>query len=117
MYFKQVLDERYGCASYVVASRQSHEAAIVDPSLDVEPLEVHQERESGAPQRRNGGDRDAKKQARQSTRGPGDREGIRSAEGPGADRVSRTPLECRGSSGHRPPNVSHAEGALLRAQP
>ena len=31
MYFKQLLDERYGCASYVVASRQSHEAAIVDP--------------------------------------------------------------------------------------
>src|SRR5690349_11199872 len=40
MYFKQVLDERYGCASYVVASRQSHEAAIVDPSLDVEPYEA-----------------------------------------------------------------------------
>src|SRR5919109_1159236 len=35
MYFKQFLDERYGCASYVVASRQSHEAAVVDPSLDV----------------------------------------------------------------------------------
>src|SRR5438034_2337178 len=35
MYFKQFLDERYGCASYVVASRQSHEAAIVDPSRDV----------------------------------------------------------------------------------
>src|SRR5438094_850537 len=40
MYFKQLLDERYGCASYVVASRQSHEAAIVDPSLDVEPYEA-----------------------------------------------------------------------------
>ena len=40
MYFKQFLDERYGCASYVVASRQSHEAAIVDPSLDVEPYEA-----------------------------------------------------------------------------
>jgi hydroxyacylglutathione hydrolase len=39
MYFKQFLDERYGCASYVVASRRSHEAAIVDPSLDVEPYE------------------------------------------------------------------------------
>jgi glyoxylase-like metal-dependent hydrolase (beta-lactamase superfamily II)/rhodanese-related sulfurtransferase len=35
MYFKQVLDERCGCASYIVASRQSHEAAIVDPSLDI----------------------------------------------------------------------------------
>jgi glyoxylase-like metal-dependent hydrolase (beta-lactamase superfamily II)/rhodanese-related sulfurtransferase len=40
MYFKQFLDEWYGCASYVVASRQSHEAAIVDPSLDVEPYEA-----------------------------------------------------------------------------
>ena len=40
MYFKQFLDERYGCASYVVASRQTHEAAIVDPSLDVEPYEA-----------------------------------------------------------------------------
>jgi hydroxyacylglutathione hydrolase len=40
MYFKQFLDERYGCASYVVASRQSHEAAIVDPSLDMEPYEA-----------------------------------------------------------------------------
>jgi glyoxylase-like metal-dependent hydrolase (beta-lactamase superfamily II)/rhodanese-related sulfurtransferase len=40
MYFKQFLDERYGCASYMVASRQSHEAAIVDPSLDVEPYET-----------------------------------------------------------------------------
>lgn len=39
MYFKQFLDERYGCASYMVASRQSHEAAIVDPALDVEPYE------------------------------------------------------------------------------
>jgi hydroxyacylglutathione hydrolase len=40
MYFKQFLDERYGCASYVVASRQSHEAAIVDPALDVRPYEA-----------------------------------------------------------------------------
>src|SRR5579859_6862686 len=40
MYFKQLLDERYGCASYVVASRQSHEAVIVDPSLDVEQYEA-----------------------------------------------------------------------------
>ena len=27
MYFKQILDERCGCASYLVASRQSREAA------------------------------------------------------------------------------------------
>ncbi len=33
MYFKQILDERNGCASYLIASRQSHEAAIVDPSI------------------------------------------------------------------------------------
>lgn len=40
MYFKQFLDERHGCASYMIASRQSHEAAIVDPALDVEPYEA-----------------------------------------------------------------------------
>ena len=40
MYFKQILDERCGCASYLVASRKSHEAAIVDPSLDTEQYEA-----------------------------------------------------------------------------
>src|SRR5438045_3708445 len=35
MYFKQILNERCGCASYLIASRQSHEAAIVDPSTDL----------------------------------------------------------------------------------
>ncbi len=40
MYFKQILDERCGCASYVVASRQSREAAIVDPSIEVEQYET-----------------------------------------------------------------------------
>ena len=35
MYFKQILDERCGCASYLIASRQSNEAAIVDPSAAV----------------------------------------------------------------------------------
>jgi glyoxylase-like metal-dependent hydrolase (beta-lactamase superfamily II)/rhodanese-related sulfurtransferase len=39
MYFKQILDERCGCASYLVASRQSHEAAIVDPSIDPQQYE------------------------------------------------------------------------------
>ena len=34
MYFKQILDERCGCASYLIASRKSLEAAIVDPSID-----------------------------------------------------------------------------------
>lgn len=40
MYFKQFLDERLGCASYCVASRQSHEAAIVDPSIDTDQYEA-----------------------------------------------------------------------------
>ena len=40
MYFKQILDERCGCASYLIASRQSHEAAIIDPSLDAEQYEA-----------------------------------------------------------------------------
>ncbi len=34
MYFKQFLDERCGCASYLIASRQSREAAVVDAALD-----------------------------------------------------------------------------------
>lgn len=40
MYFKQILDERYGCASYVIASRQSAEAAIVDPSIEIGQYEA-----------------------------------------------------------------------------
>src|SRR5215213_1717701 len=40
MYFKQLLDERCGCASYLVASRQSHEAAIIDPSIAIEEYEA-----------------------------------------------------------------------------
>ena len=40
MYFKQILDERCGCASYLIASRQSHEAAIVDPAIDPEQYEA-----------------------------------------------------------------------------
>ena len=36
MYFKQFLDEQCGCASYLIASRQSHEAAVVDPSIDTD---------------------------------------------------------------------------------
>ena len=34
MYFKQFLDEHCGCASYLIASRQTHEAVIVDPSIE-----------------------------------------------------------------------------------
>ncbi len=40
MYFKQILDERCGCASYLVASRQSHEAAIIDPAIEIEGYET-----------------------------------------------------------------------------
>ena len=40
MYFKQILNERCGCASYLIASRQSHEAAIVDPSTDLGQYEA-----------------------------------------------------------------------------
>ena len=40
MYFKQILDERCGCASYLIASRQSHEAAIVDPAILTEQYDA-----------------------------------------------------------------------------
>lgn len=36
MYFKQILDERCGCASYVIVSCRSHEAVIVDSSIYTE---------------------------------------------------------------------------------
>jgi glyoxylase-like metal-dependent hydrolase (beta-lactamase superfamily II)/rhodanese-related sulfurtransferase len=39
MYFKQFLDEKVGCASYLIASRQTNEAAIVDPAIVTEPYE------------------------------------------------------------------------------
>jgi glyoxylase-like metal-dependent hydrolase (beta-lactamase superfamily II)/rhodanese-related sulfurtransferase len=39
MYFKQFLNERCGCASYVIASRRTHEAAIIDPAIETEPYE------------------------------------------------------------------------------
>lgn len=35
MYFKQMLDERCGCASYLVASRATGDAAVIDPALDI----------------------------------------------------------------------------------
>ena len=35
MYFKQFLDELVGCASYLIASRQTGEAAIVDPAMEI----------------------------------------------------------------------------------
>ncbi|HSB81506.1 MAG TPA: MBL fold metallo-hydrolase [Candidatus Methylomirabilis sp.] len=40
MYFKQILDEHCGCASYLIASRRSREAAIVDPSIDTQQYET-----------------------------------------------------------------------------
>jgi hydroxyacylglutathione hydrolase len=40
MYFKQFLDERCGCASYLIASRQTHEAAIVDPAILTDQYEI-----------------------------------------------------------------------------
>src|SRR5690349_15815426 len=36
MYFKQFLDELVGCASYLIASRQTGEAAVVDPGVRIE---------------------------------------------------------------------------------
>lgn len=45
MYFKQFLDEKVGCASYLIASRRSHEAAIVDPAVGVgQYMELLQQR-------------------------------------------------------------------------
>jgi hydroxyacylglutathione hydrolase len=46
MYFKQFLHDETGCASYFLASRQSREAAVVDPQLDIQPyLDLAAERE------------------------------------------------------------------------
>jgi hydroxyacylglutathione hydrolase len=40
MYFKQFLNERCGCASYVIASRRTNEAAIIDAAMETEPYEA-----------------------------------------------------------------------------
>jgi len=40
MFFKQFLNERCGCASYIIASRRTHEAAIIDPAIETEPYQV-----------------------------------------------------------------------------
>jgi glyoxylase-like metal-dependent hydrolase (beta-lactamase superfamily II)/rhodanese-related sulfurtransferase len=46
VYFKQFLDEKVGCASYLIASRRSHEAVIVDPAVRIEPyVEILQQRD------------------------------------------------------------------------
>ncbi len=45
MYFKQFLHDDTGCASYFIASRQSREAAVVDPQLAIQPyLDLAEER-------------------------------------------------------------------------
>lgn len=46
MYFKQFLHDETGCSSYFVASRQSREALVVDPQLEIEPyLHLAEERD------------------------------------------------------------------------
>src|SRR5262245_11013408 len=40
MYFKQILNERCGCASYLIASRKTNEAAIIDPAIETEAYEA-----------------------------------------------------------------------------
>src|SRR5690348_5842517 len=45
MYFKQFLHDETGCASYFLASRQSREAAVVDPQHHIQPyLELAEDR-------------------------------------------------------------------------
>ncbi len=45
MYFKQFLHDELGCSSYLVASRQSREAIVVDPQFDIQPyLDLVRER-------------------------------------------------------------------------
>jgi glyoxylase-like metal-dependent hydrolase (beta-lactamase superfamily II)/rhodanese-related sulfurtransferase len=36
VYFKQILNEEAGCSSYVIASRQTGEAAVIDPAHEIE---------------------------------------------------------------------------------
>ena len=40
MYFKQILNERCGCASYLIAARKTREAAVVDAAIDTEPYDT-----------------------------------------------------------------------------
>ena len=45
MYFKQLLHDDLGCSSYLIASRESREAAVVDPHRDVQQyLDLVEER-------------------------------------------------------------------------
>jgi glyoxylase-like metal-dependent hydrolase (beta-lactamase superfamily II)/rhodanese-related sulfurtransferase len=46
MYFKQFLHDETGCASYFVASRESREAAVIDPQRHIQPyLDLAEERD------------------------------------------------------------------------
>jgi glyoxylase-like metal-dependent hydrolase (beta-lactamase superfamily II)/rhodanese-related sulfurtransferase len=46
MYFKQFLHDDSGCASYFLASRQTREALVVDPQLNIQPyLDLAHERD------------------------------------------------------------------------
>jgi hydroxyacylglutathione hydrolase len=46
MYFKQFLHDETGCASYFIASRESREAAVIDPQRHIQPyLDLAEERE------------------------------------------------------------------------
>jgi hydroxyacylglutathione hydrolase len=46
VYFKQFLHDETGCASYFLASRQSRQAAVIDPQLEIEPyIELAHERD------------------------------------------------------------------------
>ena len=40
MYFQQFLNRRHGCASYLVASGESREAAVIDPAMETEQYET-----------------------------------------------------------------------------
>ena len=40
MYFKQILNERCGCASYIIASRKTREATVVDAASDTEQYDT-----------------------------------------------------------------------------
>ena len=46
MYFKQFLHDETGCASYLIASRESRQAAVIDPQYAIQPyLDLATERE------------------------------------------------------------------------
>ena len=40
MYFQQFLNQLHGCASYLIASRHTGEAALVDPGVETDPYEA-----------------------------------------------------------------------------